>query len=75
MSAIREVIDDILRELIDQVPTMQVETIVLFPSAPVAGDEVTARITVAHNRRVLCTIRTDAGLENPSLHSARVIEM
>lgn len=75
MPAIRKVIDGILTELIDQVPTMEVETIALSPSAPVAGDEVTAHITVAHNRHVICTIRTDAGLENPSLHSVRVIEM
>ena len=75
MSAIQEVIDGMLNELIDQVPTMVVESIVLSPSAPVVGDEVTAHITVASNRHVLCVIRTDRGLDYPSLHSARVIEM
>lgn len=75
MSAIHDVINGMLKELIEQVPTMEVESITLSPPAPVAGEEVTARITVANNRRVLCTIRTDAGLDNPSLHSARVIEM
>lgn len=75
MSAIHAVIDGMLTELIDQVPTMDVQSITLSPAAPAEGDEVTAHITVAGNRRVLCVIRTDAGLHNPSLHSARVIEM
>ncbi|MEZ2127574.1 MULTISPECIES: hypothetical protein [unclassified Sinorhizobium] len=75
MSAIHDAIDGVVKELIDQVPTMDVESIVLSPSAPVVGDEVIARITVAHNRSVLCIIRTDNGLDSPSLHSARVIEM
>ncbi len=65
----REAIDAVLRDLIDQVPTMTVEKITLSPPDPKAGQDVTARIDVAGRRHVMCEITGDGRLQ-----SARVIE-
>lgn len=63
------VIDAVLKDLIDQVPTMAVTKITLIPEHPREGQAVVARIDVAGQRVVFCEIEADG-----SLHSARVIE-
>jgi hypothetical protein len=69
MPITRETIDAVLKDLIDQVPTMSVRSITLTPSVPVEGQNIVARIDVSKSRHVLCEI-TPGG----SLQSARVIE-
>ncbi len=69
MPITREIIDAVLKELIDQVPTMSVKSVTLSLSEPVEGQNVIARIDVSKSRHVLCEITADG-----SLQSARVIE-
>jgi hypothetical protein len=69
MPITREIIDAVLKDLIDQVPTMSVRSITLSPPEPLEGQNVVARIDVSKSRYVLCEITT-----NGSLQSARVIE-
>ena len=69
MPITRETIDAVLKELIDQVPTMSVKSVTLSLSEPVEGQNVIARIDVSKSRHVLCEITADG-----SLQSARVIE-
>jgi hypothetical protein len=66
----RELIDAVLKDIIDQVPTMKVREITMTPAIPNEGDAVIAKIDVSNNRFVYCEI--DA---NGSLHSARVIDL
>ncbi|CAN7294540.1 hypothetical protein LJR231_001460 [Phyllobacterium sp. LjRoot231] len=69
MPITRETIDAVLKDLIDQVPTMSVRSVTLTPPVPIEGQNVIARIDVSNSRHVLCEITTDG-----SLQSARVIE-
>jgi hypothetical protein len=65
----REMVDAVLKEIIDQVPTMSVRAVTMSPLNPREGENVIARIDVSGNRLVFCEINSDG-----SLHSARVIE-
>jgi hypothetical protein len=66
----RDVIDALLRDIFDQVPTMRVKEITLTPEIPNEGDAVIAKIDVSNNRYVYCEIGGDG-----SLHSARVVDL
>jgi len=66
----RELIDAVLKDIIDQVPTMKVREITMTPAIPNEGDAVIAKIDVSNNRFVYCEIDG-----NGSLHSARVIDL
>ncbi|UXN62554.1 hypothetical protein [Phyllobacterium zundukense] len=65
----RDAIDAVIKDLIDQVPTMTVRSVTLTPSVPLEGQSIIARIDVSKSRHVLCEI-TAGG----TLQSARVIE-
>lgn len=66
----REMVDAVLKDIIDQVPTMKVRGVSMSPSQPRDGENVTARIDVSNNRLVFCEIDASG-----SLHSARVIDL
>ena len=66
----REMIDAVLKDIIDQVPTMKVREITMTPETPDEGDAVIAKIDVSNNRFVYCEIGADG-----SLHSARVVDL
>ena len=66
----RMMIDAVLKDIIDQVPTMKVREITMTPEIPNDGDAVIAKIDVSNNRFVYCEIDGDG-----SLHSARVIDL
>ncbi|WP_439622568.1 hypothetical protein [Shinella sp.] len=66
----REIIDAVLKVVIDQVPTMTVREITTIPEHPKEGDAVIARIDVSNNRLVYCEIDG-----NGSLSSASVIDL
>jgi hypothetical protein len=65
----REIVDAVLKDIIDQVPTMKVKEVTMSPAEPREGENVIARIDVSNNRLVFCEIKTDG-----SLQSARVVE-
>ena len=64
----RDLIDAVLKAVIDQVPMMAVKAITLAPRNPQNGQDVVARIESADGGCVLCEI-----MGNGSLQSARII--
>ncbi len=69
MPTAREIVDNVLKELFEQLPTMDVQGVTFAPTEPVHGRDMIARIDVGHGRHVFCEITADG-----RLFSARVIE-
>jgi hypothetical protein len=65
----QERIQAVLQAIFDQLPTMEVKSVLLSPANPREGEDVIARIELEGERYVLCEILSDGRLQ-----SARVIE-
>jgi len=70
MSHAREMIDKALASLLEQLPGMDVERIVLTPSEPSPGQDVVAQIMIRDDRQVICEISPEG-----RLRSARIIQV
>ena len=66
----REMIDKALASLLEQLPGMDVERIVLTPSEPSPGQDVVAQIMIRDDRQVICEISPEG-----RLRSARIIQV
>jgi len=66
----QERIQAVLQAIFDQLPTMEVKSVLLSPANPREGEDVIARIELEGERYVLCEILSDGRLQ-----SARVIEI